>query len=274
VTKRDVDLVDEFLVEYGRQKKELLDAKQFRSPGQFEGEEEFIRFIEEGYQHGDRHFAFEIKPSETALIVVDLQEDFVHPSRPMCVPEAYRQIPRVKALIQGCRDLKVPVIFTEHTIAQDCAGSYYEYWDQIADGAVKEGAPGTRVYHELAPQPQDRIINVKHTYDSFAGTDLDYILRDLGVKTVIISGTLTNFCCEATARGAFALHYNVVFGSDVCATQNAFQHEATIRTMRYGFARVLDHQTMLKLMRSGDTMYAAARKERDAKRSAKIKAVA
>ena len=274
--QRDPELVDQFLKQYGRDQRELLDSKRFSSPGRFAGEAEFIPLIEDGYRHGDRHFAFEIKAAECALIVVDLQEDFVDPGKPMCVPEAYRQIPRVKALIAGCRELGVPVIFTEHTIAGDCAGTYYEFWDDIADGATKEGAPNTRVYHELAPLPSERVIRVKHSYDSFAGTDLDYVLRDRRIKTVIICGTLTNFCCEATARGAFSLHYNVVFGSDVTATQNALAHEATLRTMRYGYARVLDHQTMLRLMRKGDDMYAEARKQRDAQRAraARITAVA
>ena len=265
--QRNTELVDEFLKQYGREQRELLDPKQFSSPGRFSGEAEFIQLVEDGYRHGDRHFAFEIKAAESALIVVDLQEDFVDPGKAMCVPEAYRQIPRVKALIAACREFGVPVIFTEHTIAKDCAGTYYEFWDDIADGATKEGAPNTRVYHELAPLPGERVIRVKHTYNSFAGTDLDYVLRDRGVRTVIVCGTLTNFCCEATARGAFSLHYNVVFGSDVTATQSALAHEATLRTMRYGYARVLDHQTILRVLRSGDDMYADARKQRDLQRS-------
>lgn len=268
MSQGDAKLTGEFLKQYDRRPQDLLGPDRFSSPGRFAGEAEFIQMIEDGYRSGDRHFTFEIKPEECALIVVDLQEDFVDPAKPMCVPEAYRQIPRVKTLIAGCRDLGVPVVFTEHTIAEDCAGSYYEYWDDIADGATREGAANTAVYHELAPRPGERVIRTKHSYDSFAGTDLDYVLRDRGVRTVIICGTLTNFCCEATARGAFSLHYNVVFGSDVTATQNAFAHEATLRTMRYGYARVLDHQTILKLMRDGDDLYAEARMRRDNQRAA------
>jgi nicotinamidase-related amidase len=266
MAKSNPELTKDFLKQYARESKDLLSAEVFSSPGHFAGEAEFIQMIEDGYRNGDRHFTFEIKPAECALIVVDLQEDFVDPGKPMCVPEAYRQIPRVKSLIAGCRELGVPVVFTEHTIAEDCAGSYYEYWDDIADGATKEGAPNTAVYHELAPLHGERVIRTKHSYDSFAGTDLDYVLRDRGVKTVIICGTLTNFCCEATARGAFSLHYNVVFGSDVTATQSAFAHEATLRTMRYGYARVLDHRMILKLMRDGDDMNAEARTRRDNQR--------
>lgn len=249
--------VEAFQQIYDRADDELLDAEQLSAPGVFEGEQEFIEFADRDYQT-DKHWAFEIKRDECALIVVDMQEDFVNPGNPMCVPEAYRQVPRIKTLIEGCRELGIPVLFTEHSIAEDCAADFYEFWEPIASGAIKEGMPATRVYRGLDPQPTDRIINVKHTYDSFAGTDLDYVLRSRGVKTVIICGTLTNFCCESTARTAYFLNYHVVFGSDVNATDSALAHEATIRTMRRGFARVLDHRTILEVLQSGDEVYAEA----------------
>jgi nicotinamidase-related amidase len=253
--------VDAFLDEYGRKDDELLDADQLSAPGVFEGEREFISFADGDYQV-DRHWAFEIKPGECALVVVDLQEDFVNPGNPMCVPEAYRQIPRVKTLIEGCREAGVPVLYTEHHIGEDCAAGFYEYWNPIAAGAIKEGEEDTRVYHGLDPQPGERIINTKHNYDSFAGTDLDYVLRDRGVKTVIVCGTLTNFCVESTARTAYFLGYNVVFGSDVSSTDSALAHEATLRTMRRGFARVMDHMPIIEALEE-DRLYADAKAQRE-----------
>ncbi len=250
--------VDEFLATYERTPEELLDADSLSAPGLFEGEREFIEFADRDYET-DRDWAFQIKREECALIVVDLQEDFVNPANPMCVPEAYRQIPRVLRLIAGCRELGVPVLFTEHSIASDCSADFYEYWPPIAAGAIKEGAADTKVYHELQPLAGERVISVKHTYDSFAGTDLDYVLRDRGVRTVIVCGTLTNFCCESTARTAYFLNYHVVFGSDVNATDNAHAHEATLRTMRRGFARVMDHREILDALERGDERHAAAR---------------
>ncbi|HZJ28524.1 MAG TPA: cysteine hydrolase, partial [Solirubrobacterales bacterium] len=155
-----------------------------------------------------------------------------------------------------------PVLFTEHTINADCAGRYYEFWDEIAAGATREGNEGTGVYHEIAPEAGQRVI-AKHSYDAFANTNLDYVLRSQGIQTVIICGTLTNYCCEGTARGAFSHQYDVVFGSDVCATNNPDQHLATLRTMRYGFARVMDHETILRLLHDGDGIHLQARTERE-----------
>ena len=225
-----------------------------------------IEFADRDYDV-DRHWAFEIKREQCALIVVDLQEDFVNPKNPMCVPEAYRQIPRVKKLIESCRSLSVPVIYSAHNIASDCCADFYEFWEPIAAGAIKEGTAGADIYHQIYPCPGERVIRVKHAYDSFAGTDLDYVLRDRDVKTVIICGTLTNFCCESTARTAYFLNYHVVFGSDVNASDNALAHEATIRTMRRGFARVLDHETIIGILANGDRMHAEAREERARRRT-------
>lgn len=260
---QDNGRVEEFLAAFGRQRSELIDADRLSSPGLYSGEEEFIAFADRDYQT-DRPWAFEIKPEECALIVVDMQQDFVNPGNPMFVPEAYRQVPRILDLIAGCRNAGVPVLYTEHHIGPDSNADFYEYWPPIAGGAIKEGEEDTKLYKGLSPLPDERIINVKHTYDSFAGTNLDYILRGRGVKTVIVCGTLTNFCVESTARTAYFLNYHVVFGSDVSATDSAIAQEATIRTMRRGFARVMDHTQILQAFSEGDPMYHEARAQRAA----------
>jgi len=263
---RAEDPVAEFLSTYERSPDDLLPADRLTAPGVFAGEEEFIRFAEADYE-GDRHWAFEIRPEKCALVVVDLQEDFVNPGNPMCVPEAYRQIPRVKKLIEGCREAGMPIFYTEHQIGSDCSAGFYEYWNPIAAGAIKEGEEASRVYHGLDPQPGERIISTKHNYDSFAGTDLDYVLRDQRVETVIVCGTLTNFCVESTARSAYFLGYQVVFGSDVSSTDDALAHVATLRTMRRGFARVMDHVSILEAL-AGDRLYHEAREGREREVSA------
>lgn len=262
MARKDRDPIQDFKDVYGRSDDELFSSQQLNAPGVFSGEKEFIQFAERDYET-DKHWTFEIKKEQCALIVVDLQEDFVNPNNPMCVPEATRQIPRVKRLIESCRELGVPVIYTAHNIAKDCCADFYEFWDPIANGAIAEGQPGSDIYHEIYPQPGERVIRTKHAYDSFAGTDLDYVLRDQDIKTVIVCGTLTNFCCESTARTAYFLNYHVVFGSDVNASDNALAHEASIRTLRRGFARVMDHSTLIDVLSNGDHLYRAAKQQRD-----------
>ncbi|GAB2968604.1 cysteine hydrolase [Amycolatopsis acidiphila] len=252
-----MDPVSRFLREYQRDENELLGADRLRAPGVFEGEREFIEFAERDYTT-DKHWAFEIRPAECALIVVDMQEDFVNPDNPMCVPEAYRQVPRIRSLVECCRSVGAPVFYTEHTIAPDVAHDFYEFWPPIKAGAIAEGKPGSKLYREFQPVDGERVISAKHNYDSFAGTDLDYALRNRGVRTLIISGTLTNFCCESTARTGYFLGYHIVFGSDVNATDSALAHDATLRTLRRGFARVMDHQQIMEILRTGDAPHREA----------------
>jgi biuret amidohydrolase len=80
-----------------------------------------------------------------------------------------------------------------------------------------DNTPGIEIYPDIAPLASEHIIK-KHRYSAFYGTDLDMILRDWGIDTVIISGTTTENCCHATARDALFNNYRVVFLSDATAT--------------------------------------------------------
>ena len=245
---RQDPIVQEFLETFGRTEDEL-----------FEGEKEYIQFGHRDYDT-DRHHAFVIQKEECALIVVDLQNDFVASNSPIWIPEALRQIPRNKKLIETARRLGVPVIYTAHTINSDCKADFYEYWKPIRDGAIQEGSEGAEIYPEIAPQKGERVIATKHAYDAFAGTDLDYVLRNLGTKTVVICGTVTNFCCESTARSAYFNNYHVVFVEDCVSSDNPQAHKATIRTLRRVFARVMTGETLMNIWMEGDHLYREAKK--------------
>ncbi|MCC7107458.1 MAG: cysteine hydrolase, partial [Chloroflexi bacterium] len=181
---------------------------------------------------------FELLPAETALIVVDAQNHFVHPDSEWRCYEATRQIPRIVELVGACRELGVPVIFTATVFADDVIGPFRARFAYRRSDHLAAGTWGTRVLDELQVRPDERIIDAKHTYDAFEGTDLDYALRSRGVKSVVICGTNTDRCCEATARRAFSLQYNVMFGSDVNSTDSGWQHLATLRSIRFGIGRV------------------------------------
>src|SRR5207302_5014281 len=159
-SKDFTDPVRGFLDVYGRKAGDLLDADVLSAPGVFEGERQFIQFADHDYDV-DRHWAFRIKREQCALIVVDLQEDFVNPKNPMCVPEAYRQIPRVKRTIEACRSLGVPVIYSAHNIASDCCADFSERSEPLAAGAIQEGTARARSYQEIYPRPPGPAIRVQ-----------------------------------------------------------------------------------------------------------------
>src|SRR5438876_621099 len=161
-----------------------------------------------------------IDPAKTAMIVVDMQNDFVAVGAPMETRAARAMVPKLAEALKICRDAAIRVIYTAHVHRRDGCdmGLFDDLHPPIAkrDGLL-DGTQGVDIYPELAPAPGEHVIK-KHRYSGFFGTDLDMILREWGVDTVIISGTTTENCCHATARDAMFRNYRVVFLSDATAT--------------------------------------------------------
>ncbi|HEX7007041.1 MAG TPA: isochorismatase family cysteine hydrolase [Alphaproteobacteria bacterium] len=161
-----------------------------------------------------------IDPAKTAMIVVDMQNDFVAEGAPMETPAARAMVPNLAKALKFCREVGIRVIYTTHAHRRDGSdmGMFDDLWPPIASRTgLVDGTPGIDIYPELAPAPGEHVIK-KHRYSGFYGTDLDIILREWGIDTVIISGTTTENCCHATARDAMFRNYRVVFLSDATAT--------------------------------------------------------
>lgn len=161
-----------------------------------------------------------IDPQRTALIVVDMQNDFVAPDAPLETPAGRAMLPTLKRAIAFCREQGIRVIYTAHAHRRDGCdmGRFADLWPPVAHrSGLVDGEPGIEIYPEIAPQ-EDEIVVKKHRYSAFYGTDLEIILRGLGVDTVVISGVTTENCCHATARDALFRDYRVVFLSDATAT--------------------------------------------------------
>ncbi len=161
-----------------------------------------------------------IDPKKTAMIVVDMQNDFVASGAAMETPAARAAVPKLADALKICRDAGIKVIYTAHVHRHDGSdmGLFDDMHPPIANrAALVDGTPGVDIYPELAPASGEHVIK-KHRYSGFFGTDLDMILREWGVDTVIISGTTTENCCSATARDAMFRNYRVVFLSDATAT--------------------------------------------------------
>jgi len=161
-----------------------------------------------------------VDPSKTALIVVDMENDFVAHGAPLETPAGRAMLPTLKRAIGFCREQGIRVIYTTHAHRRDGCdmGRFKDLWPPIArrTGLV-DGEPGIEIYPEIVPEA-DEIVITKRRYSAFYGTDLEIILRGLGVDTVVISGVTTENCCHATARDALFRDYKVVFLSDATAT--------------------------------------------------------
>jgi ureidoacrylate peracid hydrolase len=155
-------------------------------------------------------------PEKTAMIVVDMQNDFVQEGAPIEVPHARAMVPRLNRLLDVCRTQKIPVIYIHHVIrgGDIDAGRLADHHAVIRNNkAIIAGTPNVEIYEGLKPHPGDLVV-AKPRYSAFYGTDLEAILRSQGIDTLIISGTVTNVCCESTARDAFSRDYKVIFLSD------------------------------------------------------------
>jgi nicotinamidase-related amidase len=211
-------------------------------------EERVLELAKKTYEEGDAKF--QVVPEKCALLVIDMQDEFVKPHwSPYWVPEATRRVPKIKQLIQHCRSKKIPVIYTVYS-------KTHRYMDRpktlslmpsrFPDLPIDQSfffVTGT-VWHELEPA-DDEIIIHKPSYGAFFETPLETILKNLGKDTVIISGTLTNYCCSTTARQAYERGLKVVFGSDVTAAHFPTLHDMELQVLRRGFAKVMSLQDLL-----------------------------
>lgn len=162
-----------------------------------------------------------IDPAKTALIVVDMENDFVAVGAPLETPAGRDMLPTLKRALAFCRDHGIRVIYTTQVHRRD--GSDLGRFADDALGPIArqvgcvDGEPGIEIYPEIAPHPGEIVIK-KHRYSAFYGTDLEIILRGSGVDTVVITGVTTENCCFSTARDAFFRDFHVVFLSDANAT--------------------------------------------------------
>jgi nicotinamidase-related amidase len=204
-------------------------------------------------QYSDGRARMEIEPGRTALLVIDMIDEFVKPNwSPYWVPDATRQVPTIRRVIDAFHAAELPVIFLAYEVSvhgrnfpiTETLVPIGEDVGNYADSILQEVA----IFEDLAPQEQDLVV-LKHCYSGFHGTELDLVLRGLDISTLVISGTMTNFCCGATAREAFWHGYKVVFGSDINSTDDSHLHDAELQTLRRGFARIMSSDEIVRALR-------------------------
>src|SRR5829696_1635758 len=159
---------------------------------------------------------FPVDASNTALIVIDVQNDFIAEGAPYESSAGREMIDDLNRLIAACREKRIPVIFTAHSHRPDGTdlGAVRHIHPLTAEGkALKGGTEGVALYPKLDVANTDYVIG-KRRYSAFFATDLELLLRNLGVDTVIIAGVATNVCCESTTRDAYFRDFKVIFLED------------------------------------------------------------
>ena len=171
-----------------------------------------------------------------AVLVIDMQRDFVDEGAPIECPGARAIVRHILDLTARARRNDVPVIYTQeaHRAAKVDFGLELDYEEPEH---CLEGSPGVELLPALRPQRGDHLI-VKRRYSAFFATDLDLLLKGLGVDTLVLTGVATDVCVRATAQDAQQLNYRVVVVPECVAGTSVDQHQAALRNIEYVFGYV------------------------------------
>jgi len=174
-----------------------------------------------------------------ALLVLDMQNEFLSESGQMPVWGGPAIIPHVKRLLNAFRTSGYPVFFTKHL----CIEPYRHQGElQVMDGVanpgsfLREGCAGAKIHEELRPRKDEQIIT-KYRYSAFYDTPLDTFLKVNRINEVIITGVATNICCETTAHDAFFRGYRVLFTIDGTGGTDESAHLASIRNIKLSYGK-------------------------------------
>jgi ureidoacrylate peracid hydrolase len=200
-------------------------------------------------RRGRAHAFDRLNPAQTALVVIDLQNAFMLAGVAHTLCEmAPRIVPNVNRLASALRAAGGAVAFVRTTANPETLQSWSHYYENLMTpeaarrryAALAEGSKGHAFWSELVIAPGDMIVD-KHRYSAFMpGTcDLAERLRARGIDTVLITGTVTNVCCESSARDAMMLDFRTVMVSDGNSAASDELHAASLVAFYLNFGDVL-----------------------------------
>lgn len=167
-----------------------------------------------------------------ALLIIDMQNDFVHPGTPVHVAGAAATVPVIRKLRESCRKHEIPVF---HVIRSYSADGLTVERARLADFRrtpfVVPGTLGAEIIKELTPEAGEKTV-IKPRYSAFFQTSLDLMLKRLGVERVLVSGTQYPNCIRATVTDALSLDYAVSVITDACSAKTEAVAAANILDMR------------------------------------------
>jgi nicotinamidase-related amidase len=170
-----------------------------------------------------------VDPARSALIVVDMQNDFVREGGRLRGPDAEATIPAIGGLLERARVNGMRVVFSQDTHRD--GDPEWQIWPEHC----REGSWGWEIVDSLAPTEDETVLR-KVRYDAFYGTPLDHLLRLWGVDTLVICGTVANICVHYTAASAALRWYDVVIPRDAISALDPFDLESSLRQTVFLFA--------------------------------------
>ncbi|MDX0407789.1 isochorismatase family protein [Sinorhizobium medicae] len=188
-----------------------------------------------------------LDPAKTAVIVVDMINEFCKPGGRMVLPGYEALMPAQKALVAAARSNGVPVIWVVDSHRKNMRRD--REWVKRTPHCV-ENTWATQVIDDLEPQETD-ITVVKHRYSAFFQTDLDLVLKDMLIGQIVVFGVVTNICVRSTVHDGFFLGYDIVVPHDACAATGAREHASTLYDIATHFGTVSDAATIAAAIAGG-----------------------
>ncbi len=194
-----------------------------------------------------------ISPTHTAVVVVDMQNDFcdekgfVATKRGTDLTDTRAIIPRLVELLDMARKVKAKVVLVHmSTSDDDLTGPIMDRLKRVnaSERTCPEGSWGAELIPEIVPSADD-IIVYKNRYSAFIKSDLDKRLKDMGIKTLIMTGVATNVCVESTARDGYMLDFYIVVPQDLVACAHKELQDISMRNLKSYFATITSSKEIM-----------------------------
>jgi nicotinamidase-related amidase len=202
-------------------------------------------------QRRGRRFAFEsLDPARTALVVIDLVPFFVEESA-----HCRGIVPHVNLLAAELRSAGGVVAWVVPGYREPTAREREHLGDEVAERYARSGGPGTpaeRLWPGLSVDDEDLVAEKTERSAFFPGSsDLPDLLAERGIDTIVVTGTVTNVCVEASVRDAATLDLRVILVADACAAMRDRDHNATLHTVYRSYGDVRPTADVVDLIRAG-----------------------
>lgn len=200
-----------------------------------------------------------IDPRHTAVVVIDVQNDFCHDEGylhklGLDISSTQAMLPALETFIAAARKTNVRVVFVQGIYNNQYLSGPFIDKDRKGGLMVErcvEGSWGAD-FCKVTPLPFEPVVK-KHRYSAFIRTNLDQLLKEANIKTLILAGVTTNVCVESTARDGFMHDYYIVFLSDCTATYNREVHESTLKNIDRHFGLITDSTAIVRCWESAGT---------------------
>jgi len=205
-------------------------------------------------RNGREHVYEDLDPAKTALVVVDMQNAFMLAgvAHALC-PMAEKIVPNVNRLAEAVRATGGAVVWIKTTFTSDALRSWSTYFEMVTPQlraqritALTADSRGHELWATLDVRPDDLIVE-KDRFSAFiqGSSNLADVLRDRGVDTILVTGTVTNVCCESTARDAMMLNFKTVMVTDGNAAMTDEDHNASLCAFYLTFGDIMSTETLV-----------------------------